>query len=118
MNEIILTLPVPPSVNTYWRHIAIGGQPRTLISESGRDYKHTVAILGSACDPFTGPVSLAYYVYRPRKSGDLDNYLKSLLDALKGIAFIDDAQVVELHGYLRDDKDDPRVNVIITEVTK
>ena len=116
--EITLTLPVPPSVNRYWRHIAINGQPRTLISEEGREYKRTVAILGCALSPMRGLVSLAYFVYRPRRSGDLDNYLKGLLDALKGVAFIDDAQVVEIHGYLRDDKANPRVNVIIQDATK
>jgi Holliday junction resolvase RusA-like endonuclease len=88
-----------------------------LISEEGREYKRTVAILGCACDPMTGPVSLTYFVYRPRKVGDLDNYLKGLLDALKGIAFIDDAQVVELHGFLYDDKTNPRVDVVIEEAT-
>jgi crossover junction endodeoxyribonuclease RusA len=114
--EINLTLPVPPSVNRYWRNISVNNRPRTLISEEGRNYKREVALLARAVDPIHGPVSVAYFVYRPRKSGDIDNYLKSLLDSLKGIAFLDDDQVVELHGYRRDDKTDPRVNVIIQEV--
>lgn len=112
-HEIELILPVPPSVNRYWRNISVDNCPRTLISEAGRNYKREVALIARIETPLTGPVSVAYFVYRPRRAGDLDNYLKSLLDALTGIAYEDDRQVVELHGYLRDDPRDPRVNVII-----
>ena len=37
-----LTLPWPPSLNRYYRHTAIRGQPRTLISEDGREYRERV----------------------------------------------------------------------------
>lgn len=116
MAEITIILPIPPSVNRYWRNISVDNRPRTLISEEGRNYKREVALLCREMTPFTGPVSVAFDVYRPRKAGDLDNYLKSLLDSLKGCAFVDDDQVIEIHGWRRDDKNDPRVHVIITEI--
>jgi Holliday junction resolvase RusA-like endonuclease len=43
----------------------------------------------------------------------LDNRLKVLLDALNGIAYNDDADIVELHAYRLDDKHDPRVELKI-----
>ena len=47
---------------------------------------------------------------------DCDNASKNLLDALKRIAFPDDAQVVELHVYKRVDKERPRVEVRVERV--
>ena len=56
-----------------------------------------------------GPVALNLTVFRPRKSGDLDNYLKIMLDALQGFLYDNDSQIVEIHAYRQDDKDNPRV---------
>ena len=36
---MMITLPFPPSMNTYWRHVMVGKHPRTLISEKGRIYR-------------------------------------------------------------------------------
>ena len=51
--------------------------------------------------------------HRPAKRGDLDNTTKVTLDALNGIAYSDDSQIVELHAYRFDDKDNPRMEVEI-----
>ena len=53
---------------------------------------------------------------RPRRIGDLDNVLKSLLDSMKGIAFVDDGQIVELRLRRFDDKLRPRVEVTVERV--
>jgi Holliday junction resolvase RusA-like endonuclease len=58
-------------------------------------------------------VSITLKVYRARKSGDLDNRIKPLLDALQGVAFYDDKQVIEIHAFRFDDKHNPRVEVTI-----
>ena len=52
---------------------------------------------------------------RPMKKPDADNVLKCICDALNGVAFVDDAQVVRAvveKFYSMD----PRVDVKITEV--
>lgn len=56
-------------------------------------------------EPLTGAVSLRvdFYKLKPkspasRRWGDLDNHLKAVLDALNGICYLDDAQVVRLTG--------------------
>lgn len=66
--------------------------------------------------PPSGPVDVTVHVFRPRKAGDLDNALKVLLDALSGIAYVDDDQVVSLHAFRHDDKERPRVEVEVEPV--
>ena len=87
-----ITLPYPPSVNHYWRRVG----PRTLISKQGRKYKIDVAAecLQRGLRPTDERVSLSIEAYMPdRHRRDLDNLLKSLLDALKGYAYRDDSQI-------------------------
>lgn len=99
---ITLTLPWPPSVNTYWRHVG----PRVLISANGRQYRKAVSDLVMVArvrrqlhhGPLAGRVALRIEATPPdRRARDLDNLLKAPLDALThaGI-WIDDAQIHEL----------------------
>jgi crossover junction endodeoxyribonuclease RusA len=89
-------LPFPPSVNHYWRHVG----SRTLISRTGRAYRqqvlHDVEQLGLRA--ITGPIRLEVIVTRPdRRRRDLDNLLKSLLDALDHAGvYEDDSQIQDL----------------------
>ena len=54
---------------------------------------------------------------RPTKKPDCDNVAKAILDALNGLAYKDDSQVVELH-IIKYYAEQPKVEVIITEVLK
>jgi crossover junction endodeoxyribonuclease RusA len=105
-----LVLPYPPSANRYWRAVPDRG---VLLSAEARRYKEDAGkqALAAGVHPVDGPVALTVTLYRPAKRGDLDNRIKVLLDALNGIAYRDDSQVVELHAYRLDDKDHPRVEV-------
>lgn len=109
-----IVLPVPPSANRYWRNY--GG--RTVVSEAARAYKSGVWLVAqhAGMHPFVGPVALYVHVYRARKVGDLDNANKILLDSLQGVAYNDDAQIVELHSWRHDDAQNPRVEVEIRKV--
>jgi crossover junction endodeoxyribonuclease RusA len=115
MIEIIL--PVPPSVNRYWRSGVVNGHAQIYLSDEAKAYKQEVKLLTRHLEPFTGLVVVNLTVFRPRKKGDCDNYLKALLDAIKGSVYIDDDQVVEIHAYRDDDKRDPRVTLLVREVT-
>lgn len=108
-----ITIPYPPSVNNYWKK----WNNRIVISKEGRQYKADVADIGqkSSAKALNGPVALIIKVWRPRKVGDLDNSLKAILDALKGIAYQDDKQVVEIHAFRADDKENPRAEVTYFE---
>ena len=44
MTTAPITLPWPPSVNSYWRSITIQGSSRVLISEKGRAYRQRVLV--------------------------------------------------------------------------
>lgn len=105
----MLILPYPPSANRYWRHA--GG--RTYKSDEAVQYQEAVGwqcqALGLA--PERERLCINVTFYRPIKRGDLDNRLKVLFDALQGYVFVDDSQIVEIHAYLRDDKQKPRVEV-------
>ncbi len=108
-----IVLPFPPSSNRYWRSF----RGRVVKSQEARDYQRAVICLatGDAHSGFptllTGAVGLELNFYRPQRRGDLDNRLKVLVDALQGILYSDDKQVSELHAYLHDDKQNPRVEV-------
>lgn len=86
--------------------------------------------------PLRGPVGLIVDFYRVRPAGhygkrglrpsapahpatrpDIDKLLRSILDALQGVAFADDSQVVELHAHKRfADEGAERVEITICEL--
>jgi crossover junction endodeoxyribonuclease RusA len=109
--EITLTLPVPPSVNRYWTY----QRGRVYTSDEARAYKQEVALLCRHVEKLRGAVAMNISVYRPRKAGDLDNYLKVLLDALNGILYEDDSAIVEICCFRYDDAKNPRVVVLAFE---
>lgn len=97
---VVLTLPWPPTVNTYWRHIAVGRQTRVLISKAGRRYRTRVqaAWLTSPRPKLTGRLAVEILAMMPdRRARDIDNIAKATLDALQHAgAFADDNQVDRL----------------------
>lgn len=110
-----VTLPYPPSANRYWRV----WRGRAVKSTEARKYQQDVkASWLTTRAPATGPVAVTLRVFRPARRGDLDNTIKVLLDALKGLAFVDDSQVVELHASRYEDKADPRVVVTVDLATE
>jgi crossover junction endodeoxyribonuclease RusA len=94
---ITLTLPYPPSVNTYWRK----WNNRMVLSPKGRDYKLKVKyeIAQNPIKTLYGRLSLSAYIYPPdNRRRDLDNVLKGILDALgDGAVYQDDSQIDILH---------------------
>jgi crossover junction endodeoxyribonuclease RusA len=108
-----MVLPYPPTANLYWR--VWRGRP--VKSPAARLYQLAVKtqLLGRRLKPLKGPVEVTFDVYRPRRRGDLDNALKVSLDALRGFAFVDDDQVVDIHARRFDDAADPRLVVTVRE---
>jgi Holliday junction resolvase RusA-like endonuclease len=93
----LYTLPYPPSVNKYYRHVG----PRVLISEPGRRYRRLVEreMLAQRAMPLTGLLAVEVDLYPPdRRRRDIDNTQKGLLDALQHAGlYEDDSQIVDLH---------------------
>lgn len=109
-----LTLPLPPRLNRYYRH----DRGVTHLSQEGRAFKEHVYWLAKAAgaEPLRGAVRVTIDVYRQRKAGDLDGYAKATLDALNGLAYLDDSQVVELILRRFDDRLNPRAEVDVYEL--
>jgi len=114
-DKMIYELPLPPSVNRYWRSY----RGRVVVSAAAKAYRATVAALMHThqLEPLAGPVCVSITVYRERKAGDLDNRIKIVLDAMQGIFYTNDKQVTELHCYLADDKHKPRCIVDVVPTT-
>lgn len=109
---IHLVLPVPPSANRYYRRAGT----HTHISGEARAYLETVRRILKAkkVQAIQGEVCLDFRWYRARKSGDLSNRAKICEDALKDVAFGDDARVAKLTMERFEDKAKPRMEVTIT----
>lgn len=92
----------PPSVNRYWRHPSSGALAgRHLVSTEGRLYRALVAesaLLHAIHRPATGRLEVVIDASPPdRRRRDLDNVLKSLLDALvHANVILDDEQIDKL----------------------
>jgi crossover junction endodeoxyribonuclease RusA len=119
-NIFRLELPFPPSTNTYWRHVAVGGRPRTLISAKGRIYREYIRglCLSRAVEPMTGELACTLDLHPPcNRRRDVDNYCKALLDALEhaGI-YANDSQIKRLQVVIHDKSDRPRCNVALEVV--
>jgi len=113
-----LVLPYPPSVNRLYRSRAVGKRVFPYKTHEHRDYLKAVREAAGDVEPRAKPALLVVHVqlFRPMRRGDIDGPVKALFDALNGIAWEDDSQVVELHLRRGDDKERPRVEVSIHEV--
>jgi len=112
--EYHFTLPVPPSANRYW----MVANNRIVVTHAATAYKTEVYYQLRELEPLRNDVAVNFTVFRPIRRGDLDNYNKVMFDALKGLAWLDDSQVVEIHSFREDDKDNPRVDFLVYEVEK
>lgn len=89
---ISLTLPFPPSVNTYWR---IFGN-RMIISEKGRTFRSAavaaiVAQMPAGFREIDHDVAVKVMLMAPdRRRRDLDNYQKAVFDSLTHAGFWED----------------------------
>lgn len=114
-DTIACYLDEPPSANRWWRMV----RGRMLLSREARAYKAMVALLGEASrvTPFPKgtPVRFEMFWHRGRKSGDLDKRLGIALDALQGIAYENDSQIVEISAH-RDDV--PYAFAVVIHVTQ
>ena len=111
MSEYSFTLSVPPSANRYWEL----RRNRIVVTDEARAYKQEVALQLGRYEPLLGNVAVNFTVFRPAKRGDLDNYTKVMFDALNGLVWKDDKQVVEIHSFREDDKKNPRVEFLVYE---
>lgn len=97
MPVLTITLPWPPTVNTYYRSV----NGRAIISEKGRAYRKAVAdqvLIQRGAKHLDGRLSVAIEAFPPdKRKRDLDNICKAVLDSLTHAGvWLDDCQIDEL----------------------
>lgn len=123
---ITLTLPYPISANVYWRTRVAGRVAMTYVSPEAKAYKQHAAWAARAagvrlieCD-----VAVAYVLHpkltvkgeASKVRCDLDNVLKVLGDAMNGVAWIDDKQIVDIHARIGEPVKDGAITISIKPV--
>jgi len=111
---MILTLPVCPSANTWWRNV----KGRMVKSREARQYQETVGTLAlmSRMPYIQKPTEVCVTIrwFREALRGDLDKRYSIMLDALQGIAFENDSQIGEIHAYRSLDRENPRMEIMVS----
>jgi crossover junction endodeoxyribonuclease RusA len=109
-----VSLPWPPTVNTYWRMV----RGRMLISAKGREYRNAVCMQLAESPLFKGRLKIEILAMPPdKRRRDLDNLLKAPLDALQWAGVIqDDSQFDEIHLIRGDVEKDGCLVVAITKL--
>ena len=120
MSSLAFKLPWPPSSNMIWRTSRINGRQRTYLTMEAKSYRQEVAY-HYRTDCGLGDSRLAIVIYatpKDKRKRDLDNLLKSPIDALMACGvFTDDSQVDKLEIIrLPSDKEDPHLWVQISEI--
>jgi Holliday junction resolvase RusA-like endonuclease len=117
-----LALPIPPSVNQ-WKTPIVRGNKATLIETSEfREWKlQARALIGKhlgAIVPFRRPLGVVVEIFRPRKAGDADGYLKVIFDGINKVVWLDDSQICAINIRRYDSPDSPCVTLMVREVAQ
>ena len=139
-NTIRLEIAGIPIAQGRPRATVISGQARMYDPKNAKDYKLQVRYAAmqqlQGRKPLEGPLRLSVEFYRdiprswskrkqlnagaglirPTSKPDLDNYVKAVKDALKGVCWLDDSQVVEYGPTGKYYSEKPRIVVEIEQI--
>jgi crossover junction endodeoxyribonuclease RusA len=100
--DIVLHLPWPPTVNSYYKHTRDGHR---YLDAKVREFRSAVSDTVheqiAEMPPLDEPLFMEVYLYPPdKRKRDLDNYMKGLLDALTEAGlWMDDSLINQLFIY-------------------
>jgi crossover junction endodeoxyribonuclease RusA len=124
VGELVLTLPLPPSINHQYATV----HGRRVLSRAGREFKKLVAEEVEHCldkHPRVAvtlfqhhylALTIAFY-FRSALRRDLDGGLKIAQDALCEALGVNDNLVIEIHLSKRVDRHSPRIEVHLTALS-
>jgi len=107
-----LTLSEPPSLNRKYvsRNFVLSKEYRSWKNQTG------LILQSQGYKPFKEECSVYMVWYRKAKRGDIDSKIKVTLDALEGHIFENDKQVKMLCIERKEDKENPRIELMITKL--
>lgn len=118
--EVIITITLPGSIRSKKnskRIFARGPFKKVLPSKAYEKWEAIVrkSVLGSVTAPLLDcPVSVAAHVYYKGPQPDLSGCLESIGDALEGMIWENDKQIISWDGSrLHHDKDNPRTEITV-----
>lgn len=88
----------PDSMNTHWRIAKNGGQ---YLSKAGREFRDNVQnyIKLYKYKTYEKSVKVKLDLYfADKRTRDLDNYFKGILDSFKGFLYVDDKQIDKIEA--------------------
>lgn len=129
-------IPGTPVAKARPRITVRGGKPRAYTPKKTADYEAMIADLVKIPEPSSKPLRVHINLYLPIPQSwskqktidaacgnilptsrpDADNYAKAILDAMNGVAFHDDSQVVDLRVVKQYARKDTGAWVIIEEI--
>ena len=117
MNEYRITLPWPPSNNTYYRH----GRGKNYISVKGEKYRQSVIkLIRSKNLDIKTPARLKFKITAnppDKRRRDLDNMLKAPFDSLTHAGFMcDDEQIDDFRIIRGEIVKCGSLEIVITEI--
>lgn len=139
MNSVTFTVPGEPKGKGRPRVGMRGKKPIMYTPPETVEYENKIAAAASAANPsgglFAGPVRLEIRIFHPIRDSwpkkkqeaaragqmvptmkvDIDNALKAVCDALNGVLWLDDVQVVNV-GMSKRFSDTPRLEITVTEL--
>ena len=99
-----------------------GRSGRWYTPQATRSYEAKVGWMAKAAGihaPHDGPVGLKVRLWFPdRRRRDADNVVKAIMDALNGLAYSDDSQVIELFVSRQIDRQRPRAEVTVERISE
>lgn len=112
----------PVSTGNLYKTMCRGNFPCTYMTKRGsdmkRDYQNAARQLYKG-KPITGSIAISVDVYLgTKRKADWDNFHKISMDALTGVVWQDDSQIIEAHVYKRYDKQNPRIEITLLEPAK
>ncbi len=106
----------PSSKANSRRLVTFGGKPRFIKSQDALDYVKILQIQApKLSNPMTGILSFTARIFYKTNRKDLDPSL--ILDGLQGLIYENDRQIREIHLFHGIDKENPRSEIEVKELS-
>jgi crossover junction endodeoxyribonuclease RusA len=120
MHKVVVLSGEPKSTQHIYRTACRGRYPTMYMTPEGKALKEAYQWEAKAQwkgKPLEGDIEVSITLYfGTKRRADLDNFNKLSLDALTGVAYEDDSQIAALHLRRAYDKDNPRIEISLSEL--